>query len=664
MINIPSAERRWSQTNDSDLNGNVYVTKNISFDDVGYLKLSNSPRSIYNRALDDNFRHVNSIAFMEGSMWYQASRRLYRSDALGDLAEDPREVVETGTPITFSFSGDMTWFDDKFVVATSSRLHYRTDSNDWTETSVTLSTTFQGQHPLADFVSTRTLAVANINTVRTYSELSATPTLSETLTIPTDYMITQMVYFNQNLYIGTRHKNGQKAVMYVWNGSGTAAQQAFQIDSHIIHSLVAFQGTIYALSSSGALLRFNGAGFDLAAAFPIFHTPEVFADYQNISIYKQSMVANDDVIFINISSTQTQGEFLPDQPSGVWCYEPRVGLYHKYAWSIAQAYDISVLNTNVNTTTNVFTTASTVPVTGTAVIWASGNQPAPLERDETYYIIRLSSTTFKLAETQTDAIEGNEINITTQGPSSHTIRTFPDIDYGVISSGNRPFATEILRNGSNRPQYGQDVIYGNETEDRTGTLGQFLNISSSTLPSRGFFVTPKILSQNITDHFNNFVVKFKPLQKDDKIIVKYRTQDDNMDKITAGQWGITWTSTNTFTTTQKRWSEAKIGDEVNVLSGAGGGLLAHITNITETGGTYTVTIDDAFANYASGDKAQAIFRNFTKFLEIDHTNDTGFEDIQMDARGKFIQIKVELRGVGVRIEELQINNKTLLPSRR
>jgi len=92
--------------------------------------------------------------------------------------------------------------------------------------------------------------------------------------------------------------------------------------------------------------------------------------------------------------------------------------------------------------------------------------------------------------------------------------------------------------------------------------------------------------------------------------------------------------------------------------------MSQITDIQESGGTYTVTIDDPYTYYASGDKAYFVIRNWTIWKTIVYGDSVALESFlndQIGVDGKFIQMKVELRGVRVRIEELLINNQTALP---
>jgi len=59
MIRVPTLDgKQWMQPNASDLVGNVYVTKNITFDSEGYLSLSNATPAMYSQANDADFDEV------------------------------------------------------------------------------------------------------------------------------------------------------------------------------------------------------------------------------------------------------------------------------------------------------------------------------------------------------------------------------------------------------------------------------------------------------------------------------------------------------------------------------------------------------------------------------------------------------------------------------
>lgn len=67
-------------------------------------------------------------------------------------------------------------------------------------------------------------------------------------------------------------------------------------------------------------------------------------------------------------------------------------------------------------------TVSTAPTTGTRVrVGTDGTLPAPLVAGTTYFAIRVSATTLKLATTLANALAGTAIDLTDAGSGSHTL---------------------------------------------------------------------------------------------------------------------------------------------------------------------------------------------------------------------------------------------------
>lgn len=78
-----------------------------------------------------------------------------------------------------------------------------------------------------------------------------------------------------------------------------------------------------------------------------------------------------------------------------------------------------------NAATDICTTSSTVPNTDTAVTVSNsgGGLPAGLSAGTVYFIIKVSSTTFKLATTIANAEAGTAIDITSNGTGTQTVVT-------------------------------------------------------------------------------------------------------------------------------------------------------------------------------------------------------------------------------------------------
>lgn len=677
MINLPSETKEWKQQNQSDLFGNIFITKNITFDTEGYIRLSYSSRASIDESVDTDFNNPAVILFSEDYGYFVETWEEAFQVSTEILSVRPTQIVTAGVP-SGDIQADAIFFGGLMPVSQDTDLdYYNPSSGTWVDTNITLTNTSQSQHPIVNFLSLSALAVANINTVTLYqAPLVAAPIAGYTLVINSDFFITGMCYFNQFLYIATMNRYGGHAFMYVWNGLGTAAQQVYEVDSNIIFSICVHQDAVWLFIGSGALLRFNGGSFDGPAqgiqAFPIYYTDQSLTDETNINIYKNVMKSNGDVLYILFNNQSNSTTKLLTQPDGIWCYDSTIGLYHRYPVSNSLVGNENILGASVNTTNNTITVTGNY-TTGTEVVFTSVFGLSPLIDGTKYYVIRVDATHIKLANTFADCQSNTEIDLISSG-SSNLFTFFPNIDFGQFFS-KRTMALNVIERPVARRIYGTDLLWGAEVvrRDDTGDYGT-LGTVSSEVQTRGYFITPKIFSGNVTDTFNRVSLKFSKFTSElDSILIKYRTYDDMRYYITLNNWAIIWTSINTFTTTQTEWSQAKTafdtGEkwEVEILQGAGAGILAHISAISINTGTYTITLDENYDYYASGDIGIAVFKNWIKWKTITYGDSNAlqyFLSEQLGATGKFIQFKVELRGVQTRIEELLVDNIYRLPAKK
>lgn len=675
MINIPSAQKEWTQANQSDLFGNIWVTKNINFDTEGYMRLSYSPRAAINVSVDGDWDNPAVILYNEDygyfvGTWdecFEVDERI--------LFERPTQITTSGVP-SGDTQSDAVWFGGLMVFTQDTDVDYYDPSGGgtWTDTNIFLTNASQSQHQAVEFLSLSAIAIADVNTVKLYATpMTATPTLITTLVISANFQITGMCYFNQNLYIATQNRYGGHAFMYVWNGLGTAANQVYEVDSNTIFSICAHMNQIVVLTGNGALLGFNGGGFDPLpnGCFPTYYYDLSLSDTTNIDMYKNIMKSNGNLLYINFNSDNNNVTKLLSQPDGIWCYDKRVGLYHRYSPTNSLVDPFTVFSGSIVAGTGVMTVSASTYPTGTEIVYdGQGNDSPPLIDNQKYFIIRLTSTTIQLAYTLEDALAGIPITFSSLGTSLHFV-AYPNPDYGQFYNA-RTTATYVIERPVSNPMYGTDVIFGGEVFTRTAatTDTEVLITAANGIGARGYAITPKIFSENVVDTQNLVTLKFSKFMSElNKIIIKYRTYDDGLEFIntssTAG-WLGNWTSVNTFTTTGTQWADAIVGNEIEVLQGAAGGLLAHITSISEAGGTYTITLDENYDNYLTGDESVMVFRNWIKWKTIqygDSASQMFYLSEQLGSKGKFIQMKIELRGVNTRIEDLLIDNRTRLPAK-
>lgn len=673
MIQLPSSETRtWDQANNSDLFGNIHISKNLTYDTDGYVRLSYSVRALMDDTIDADFNESAAIIRSEDYGYFIATHdECFEMDDDELLAVRPTQVATAGVP-----SGDLqtdVFFNSGLMIMTQDNDvdFYNPTANTWTDTNISLTATAQSQHVGASFLSLAAFAIADVNTVKLYSSpVTATPTLLVTLAILADFYITSACYFNQNLYIGTMNRYGGHAFLYVWNGYGTAAQSAWEVDSNIINEVKVHQDQIAVITGKAQLLRFTGSGFEPMDNFPVFYTGRAISDETNISIFHNSLKSNGDLLYISFTDDANDLK-TTTQPEGLWAYDSGLGfMYNRYCYSNSVVLIDSIAISDINTTTNQITVAA-APITGTEVIFNALNATTPggLTNGKRYYAIKINATHIQVALTKALALAGTPVDITSQSDGTTKVISFPNIDFGQFYLAGRTAAICPIERIIPRIEYGTDVIWSGDFYNRQLSSRTYLGTVSSAVESRGYLITPKIVAGGVTDNFNLVTLKFLPFLSDiDKIIIKYRTVDDGRDTVfmpNSASWRATWTSTTTFTTTDVNFAEdyanGKIldGYEIEFVRGGGSGILAHIVSIVNNAGTYTVTIDESFENYTSGDLANFLVRNFIKWKTItagDSDANQFFISKQLGAKGKFLQLKVELRGVQVTIEDMIVDN--------
>lgn len=146
--------------------------------------------------------------------------------------------------------------------------------------------------------------------------------------------------------------------------------------------------------------------------------------------------------------------------------------------------------------------------------------------------------------------------------------------------------------------------YTSSTTTAPTNYGIFYDDSNNLIQKKGYFVTTWFNSEQIQDKWERLWTVYKRFETSgDSLVMKYRTFED--DAVVAD---ITWVNTTTFTTTTNITDygptatgfNGTVGGEVEFIQGTGSGACVHITNISESGGTYTVTINEAVTGVTTG----------------------------------------------------------------
>lgn len=247
-----------------------------------------------------------------------------------------------------------------------------------------------------------------------------------------------------------------------------------------------------------------------------------------------------------------------------------------------------------------------------------------------------------------------------------------------------PISSSISDFGQNKiSQVGALLVLNspNTTAGRDGTLlagaTLFTNASDTrsviaydnsldTIRKAGYFVTTWLLSDEIEDTWQGiWAIYRRLLSATDKIIFKYRVEEEAPVEAT-----ITWVNTTSFTTTtdvsayddDATGFNGEIGGEVEILQGTGSGNCRHITNVSESGGTYTVTIDSAVVGVTTG-TAKARFQKWIKITPEITGQVNSYQYLDIQKNSPRIQFKVYMEFTGENeLHKLETKNTTFLDS--
>lgn len=678
MIKIPNSEKRFIQPNNSDLFGNLHYTKNINFDEEGYLKLSPRSVNIIDATFNTNFNIPLAFGRQQsGAFYIPTTDESFKVQIDNSTTTSLQDADNGGVAVpTCSFDTHAVWWQNRWYVTNNTELNYKTPaSGDWTNVGITALTSGY-MHALEVFRNKQSLCISNGNTVRLYD---TTHTLTLTLTIPSDYEIISIKYNNNKVAVITKLSDtvaGQNsnAFFFLWDGATTSAGQGFDIGSDGIVGIIAYKSSWVVLTRTGQVLYFNGGGFEEIFSLQTYYQNKTWGDSINRESFGDLMVVDGSNIYFNINNSlkpfgSKDEVYIPSQPGGVLCYDPKVGLHHKFSPSISEATFLTVGSADINTTSNIFTRTSgylhtgAIPATGNPIkyLYDSTAPIGGLSTGMVYFIIKHTTNTFSLASTYQDAIDGNKIDITSTGATVNTFMALNVVDYG---------ATRMARTGGiglvEMNTHALDtMIFGGEYYQKTA-VGDIEYLCSIIIGFKniGYAVTAKVLSNEINDVYQKLYIKYRPLKPTDSIIVKEKTKDIIGLPVTTPQASThcTWSDSNTFTTTADL-SEAYTyinttgGEcEVEIISGSGAGQLSRVSSMSYSAPTYTVNLEETVDGVSTSDVCDVVIENWKVIGTITSADVDGYVELASGTVSKWAKYKLELRGDNVTIEEIQIVN--------
>ncbi len=664
---------QWKTSTASDILGTLVKTRSLDFNADGYLTLARKPNAMFTEhgglsaTGDVDFQDLVAIT-SDGTYYYFITPDLAFGLTASETALTWGEV-STGSAPTVRTVDDAVYYNGGIAVTSASALSYLTGftgangSGTWNAAS---DFSFASNpHPMCKAEHRNTLVIGDGNKVYQTDAAAWTDDDTNILTLPAEYTVTSIRWRGNKLYIGTRTLNGTNAMLFVWSGSGTSAESGWQVDADWIYSVVEYGSSVACLTSAGQLLRFNGGGFSSLANLPVYYTPHSWTENAGANVTgkatNRGIWSLGETIYFLIQG-EPRGLFSPDafkQPGGLWCYDPQVGLYHK-SGLVTEPYRVLAISTLAS---SIFTLASAHGLSTGDPVWASSvGNVAALTSGFVYYAIVVSSTAIKLAQSPKDAYDGeflvctgtisaDTLGVETLDAVANTTSIIPGPVHGLAYKQPSPFfASEILFGGS-----AQDPT--NNTICAANSLGMGRNV--------GYFITPKIYGAGLEDAFNKITTHIKGLNLDtDKVVIKYRTRERfgcPMTTLYGGAGLASWVNDTSFTiaTTLKDVRSAQVGDEVEIVKGAGAGYSAHITAVNDNTSTYTFTIDEAIPLIALSDVSDIYVDNWTKLAVITNASKDihkGYHTQPIEGSHAWIQFKIELRGRDVSINVIELMN--------
>lgn len=658
----------WSISNKSDLFGHLVRTKNLDFNRAGYLSLARKPTALYTTDSNADFGRLVAVSG-NGTHYFFITTTNVFSLLPSNTALNFTEITDTSMP-DIQVSSDAVFFNGDVQVSGlasggASAVVHSWDASQWNSRVTSL----EEDYPvvLCVFENRTELAVGNKNTVKTYNTSYSN---QNTLTLPANYIVTTMRWRSNKLYIGTRDVAGGNGIVFIWNGTGTSAQEGYDSGANWVYSMTEYGSSVVILTSGGQLRKFNGGGFDDLANLPVYYSPHSWLSNTGTSgtgkCLNRGMWTEGTLIYLNINGEVelNNGAHYHTMPSGLWVYDPDHGLYHKGGFVTEKWKDLAI-NSLASST---FTMASAHGAETGDAVWASSvANIAALAAGQIYYAIKESSTVLKLALSPADALAGR--HITCSGTISGDKLAFDDL--AQVANTVSCLPGPVYGFAKDRPNlfFASEVFYGGSSQDLDGnTISALMSFGMGR--SVGSFVTAKISAEAVIDSFQKLYASLPPLRyPTDSIVIKYRTQErfGLPTPIRYGSNGrATWTSDSAFTvnTTLKDIKSAQVGDELEIVEGAGAGYSGHIIALDDSSNPYAYTIDEDIP-LAVDDLSDIYVDNWKKlavFTKDTSDIDKGWLEQALGTHGTWVQFKVELRGRDVAINMLDVISEAHKPA--
>lgn len=654
-MKIPS-NKLWTQTNQGEVAGILHETYNMNFDALGQAQLARRPVSVYTSVSDANLKYLMALVYFSGS--YKA----ITSDSSEPVFQGSLDGGAWSNNTVFTpscgLNSDAIIFKDsstiQLIVSQNTALA-RWDGGFSVNLSAVTGLTAGVPHPLAIFDSQTSykLAVGDANTVKTYNDTyTVNPTV---LTIASQFQVTTMRYRNGYLYIGTKHLYGGEARVFIWNGSGTNAQYECPVGAEWVYAMTEYQDSVAVVTSSGQILKISGVSAVPIANFPVYYQKQ--ARWQNGGatligkVFNRGIRTVGDKIYINIDGSVDTG-FVPEMKSGIWVYDPDMGLYHRGTASTNAMVGDTTFTVSGETLT---TTATHNLKTGDAVSFSAVSGISGIKVKDIYYVTVTGTNTIKLSQSKDALVRGNyqQLSGTVAGD---TFNYFPNTDNGYMFGATSGAIGITTNYDTVIPLLSSEIIWGSRTKNEAGTAVYTLNVFAES-NNIGSLTTQRIYTDNVEQSWKELYTFLDNIvTTNDDIVVKIQTKYQPTMVELNGTWvsSTVLNSTNSYNKTA--WLDFEVGDEVVFVDGKGQGKTAHVVSVESSSSVVSLTLDEAYG--VAGQTVDLYRTNFKKVgtYGVDNKGNEFIKVALNNITSPWIKIKCELRGCGTTVNMFELAN--------
>lgn len=659
---FPQPDKKIYVTNGKNAyQGTISHVKNIDLSEDGYIKLAPPQLLVYSSETDGDFGLPYDVFTRTDSNY-----KIHTPGNAFELNTTSLAVTEDSGSGSQGSDGVriFPWVSNNWFVNGSAAV-YSYDGS--TVNSNYVSRIATALDFIELFISRNTLVgrtASSVNVVNQYRASDYATTGQSALTLPANYAVTGLAFSNELMGVATKQRKNQgNAIFAIWDGADTSANSIYPVNDPYILDVAAYQNSWVIFTSEGRLLYFNGGGFDELGHLANFDLEQRLVDLTPTTslVFGKILHADGDKIYVNCASlpetSMSRKPYKPFYAGGAYCYDPSHGFYHTASPSYSKYETESVtFGSNVGTTS-----ASHFMETGDEVF--VGTTSNELIAGKTYYVIKLTATTFSLANTYDEAFTPTAKSITN---GSYSIYYTKRYDYGaeaikVVDCG-------LVRNERDYSGYATSgaipffVGAKLHPNNLAATRVNAITMAVPVMHNRGYFVMGKWQTGNLQDVYQAVAVKYTKLKNGDKIIVKAKTKDTQpvivgdqslFETAAYSGKGALWDGSGTYFTTTEDLTGVEEGDEVHVFAGPGAGQSAHIVTISgNTTDGWEVILDEAIRGTVSGRVSCVSIDKFKKCGVITKDDTEGVKALTVGNPGTSMEVKIELRGIDVRVSEI------------